>query len=52
MLPYGEYSQRASQDKLADSRNIKNDKLMSQTDPSGSYFQLAMSKKVSGQPKR
>jgi hypothetical protein len=39
---------RASQDRLFESKNVRNDKLMSQTDPSGSYFQLATSKKVSG----
>jgi hypothetical protein len=51
-MPYTEYSNRVTQDRLADSRHVKNDNLMSQTDPSANYFQLAISRKVSGQLKR
>lgn len=45
-----EYTPRVSQDKLFESKIMRNDKLMSQTDPSGSYFNLATSKRVSTQP--
>ena len=53
VLPYSEFSQKGSLDKLGDSRYAKNDKVvMNQTDHPSSYFQLAMSRKVSVQPKR
>jgi hypothetical protein len=41
-------SHRTSQDNLTQSINLRKDKAMSQTDPTGHFYQAALGKRTSG----